>query len=86
MRKLLLPITFLALSACGGQVTDAVNSDVTPAKLQNDTAVYFATSRSRVKVGKFEQTVLGTKYKARVAGTLYDCHYFRSSISCNRTR
>ncbi|MEM7718723.1 MAG: hypothetical protein AAF222_05925 [Pseudomonadota bacterium] len=77
--SILLPI--FVLSACG-QATDAVNSDATPAKVQVETATYFSTSPGNVRVGAFEQTLLGTKYKANVGGRSYDCHYIRSAVTC----
>ena len=83
MQKVLILTGVLALSACA-QATESVNSDVTPAKLQADTADYFATNRGNVRVGNLKQSVVGTAYQARVAGTLYDCKYFRSAISCWR--
>ena len=82
MRALLLS-SALFLSACG-QVTDTVNSDATPAALAAETAKYFETSRSRVAVGNLKPGVLGTAYNAKVAGTMYDCHYFKKTVSCNR--
>lgn len=81
--KTLLSAGFLALAACA-QTTETVNSDVTPAKLQRDTAVYFNTSPSRVAIGNVKKGVLGTAYQARVAGRVFDCHYFRSSVTCER--
>ena len=81
MRKLLILVPFLVASACS-QATDAVNSDVSVAKVQTETAKYFATSTRNVAVGNFKQSVLGTEYKARVAGRMYDCHYVRGTVSC----
>ncbi|NNE79353.1 MAG: hypothetical protein HKN18_03685 [Silicimonas sp.] len=83
MRKLILLVGILAVSACA-QATDAVNSDVTQAKLQTDTAKYFDTSPRYVKVGNLKQSMVGTAYQARVGGRLYDCKYFRSAVSCWR--
>jgi hypothetical protein len=83
MHKSLLFGSLLALAACA-QATETVNSDVTTAKLRTDTAVYFNTSPSRVQVGNMRQGVLGTAYQARVSGRVFDCHYFRSSVSCER--
>lgn len=85
MPKFILILTFTALSACG-YATDKVNSDVTQAKLESDTARYFETSRSNVSVGSFRQSIVGTSYKARVAGNLYDCSYFRSALTCARAQ
>jgi len=85
MPRLLLILSFSALSACG-YATDKVNSDVTQVKLESDTAGYFETSMSNVSVGSFKRSVVGTSYKARVSGNLYDCHYFRSAVTCNRAR
>lgn len=81
MRKLIILAPFVILAACG-QATDAVNSDATPANVQAQTAKYFSTSTGNVRVGAFEATLLGTKYKANVAGRTYDCHYIRSAVSC----
>ena len=81
MRKLLILAPVLALTACG-QATDAVNSDATPAKLQMETAKYFSTSSRNVRVGALEQTLLGTKYKAKIGSKTFDCHYVRSTVSC----
>ena len=83
MPRLPVLLTFVALSACG-QATTAINSDATPTKLQNDTASYFGTSRYNVHVSNQKQSVLGTSYQARVSGTLYDCRYFRSAVTCRR--
>lgn len=83
MKPAILIAGLLLVSACA-QATDTVNSDATPAKLQKDTATYFNTSPSRVAVGNMRQGVLGTAYQARVAGRLYDCHYFRASVTCER--
>lgn len=81
MRKSLAFAGLLALAACS-QATETVNSDVTSAKLRTDTAVYFNTNPSRVRVGNLRQSVLGTAYQAKVGGRVFDCHYFRSSVSC----
>ena len=85
MPRLLLILSFTALSACG-YATDKVNSDATQAKLQGDTAGYFETSMSNVSVGSFKRSVVGTSYKARVSGNLYDCRYFRSAVTCAPAR
>lgn len=73
----------LALAACA-KTTETVNSDVTYSKLQQDTASYFNTSPSRVAIGNMRRGVLGTAYQARVSGRVFDCHYFRSSVTCER--
>ena len=83
MKKLVLITAILGLSACA-DATKAVNSDVSGARLQHDTAVYFATSKRNVRVGNFKQNVFGTAYKAKVGGRMYDCKYFRGTVSCNR--
>ena len=83
MKKLVILAALLGLSACA-TATKAVNSDATSAKVRLDTATYFATSQRNVAVGNFEQNVFGTVYKAKVAGTVYDCNYFRGTVSCNR--
>jgi len=81
MRKLLIMVPLLVATACT-QATEAVNSDVSVAKVQTETAKYFSTSTRNVAVGNFKQTVLGTAYKARVSGRMYDCHYVRGTVSC----
>ena len=83
MKQTAILAALLALTACA-DATRAVNSDVTPAKLQSDTASYFATSKRNVRVGNFKQSMIGTAYKARVGRTTYDCNYFRGAVSCNR--
>ena len=82
MKKLVLITALLGLAACA-DATKVVNSDVSSARLQSDTAVYFATSKRNVRVGNFKQSVLGTSYKAKVGGRLYDCKYFRGSVTCS---
>ncbi|MEM6385698.1 MAG: hypothetical protein AAF718_05620 [Pseudomonadota bacterium] len=81
MRKLIMMVFVLALAACG-QATDAVNSDATPAKVQAETAKYFSTTSRNVRVGSFEQTLLGTKYRAKIGSRTFNCHYIRSTVSC----
>ena len=83
LHKTILIAGLLALAACA-KTTETVNSDVTTAKLQKDTATYFNTSPSRVAIGNIKKGVLGTAYQARVAGRVFDCHYFRSSVTCER--
>jgi len=83
LKPSLLLAGLLVLAACA-KTTETVNSDVTLAKLQQDTATYFNTSPSRVAIGNMRQGVLGTAYQARVAGRVFDCHYFRSSVTCER--
>ena len=83
MQKYLVLSAFIAVSACA-QATDAINSDVTPLKLQTSTADYFDTTKRYVRVGNMKQSVMGTAYQARVGGKLYDCRYFRSVVTCNR--
>ncbi len=81
MRKLLILSAVLALSACA-QTTEAVNSDATHANIQSETAKYFSTSTRNVRVGNFEQTVLGTEYRAQVGGRMFDCRYTRKIVTC----
>ena len=81
MRKLLIFVPVLALTACA-QTTEAVNSDATPANIQSKTAEYFSTSPRNVRVGAFNQTVLGTDYKAKVGNRSYDCRYVRKIVTC----
>lgn len=83
MRKFYVLLSLTALSACGAAV-DSVNSDASAAKLQKDTARYFETSASNVEVGNFVRQITGTAYKARVGGTLYNCHYFKSAVTCEQ--
>lgn len=83
MRKLLIATPILALTACA-QATDAVNSDASPEAVKYETAKYFSTSTSNVRVGNFKQGVLGTAYQAKVGGRLFDCHYVRKTVSCTR--
>lgn len=71
------------MSACA-DATKVVNSDVSPAKLQTDTAAYFSTSKRYVRVGNMKKSVLGTAYQAKVAGRVFDCSYFRGTVSCSR--
>lgn len=85
MKKIVILTAILGLGACAS-ATEAVNSDVSRAGLQADTATYFATNRGNVRVGKVSQSVLGTAYQSRVSGTLYDCNYFRGAVSCSRAR
>ncbi len=81
MRKLLILLPILVATACS-QAAETVNSDATAANVKLETAKYFATSTRNVSVGNFKQTVLGTEYKARVGGRMYDCHYIRGTVSC----
>ena len=84
MTRILALLALAALAACS-QATDAVNSDVSVAKLQSDTAVYFATSSRNVRVGNLQSTLVGTSYNAKIGGRMYDCQYFRGTVSCNAT-
>ena len=85
MRKILFAALLPLLAACsGGSVTDTLHADATPQNLTIETAKYFETSRSRVAVGNLKPGILGTSYKARVAGTMYDCHYVKKAVSCDR--
>jgi hypothetical protein len=81
MRKLLILAPVLALAACS-EATETVNSDATAASVKYETAKYFSTSTKYVRVGNFNQTLLGTQYKANVGGRMYDCHYIRKTVSC----
>ena len=81
MRKLLSLSAIISLSACA-QTSDAVNSDATPANIQVETAKYFSTSPRNVRVGNFKQTVIGTQYKAKVGGRMFDCRYTRKIVTC----
>lgn len=83
MPRLLLVLSFAALTACG-QATDAINKGVTPAKLQADTASYFKTSPRNVSIGKMRASMVGTAYQARVGRVLYNCNQFKAAISCER--
>ncbi len=83
MRNTLLLTSVLLLAACG-EVTEKVNSDASPTALATETAKYFGTSRSRVAIGNMKPGVWGTAYKAKVSGTVYDCHYFKKSVTCSR--
>ncbi len=74
-------MSVLAVSACA-QATETVNSDATAANVTVETAKYFSTSTRNVRVGNFKQSLVGTAYKARVGGRMYDCHYIRKSVSC----
>ena len=85
MRTALLIASFSLLTACsGGSVTDTIHSDATPENISAETAKYFDTRRSRVAIGALKPGVLGTAYKAKVAGRLYDCHYFKKTVTCSR--
>lgn len=81
MRKFLILAPVLALAACS-EATSTVNSDATGANVQYETAKYFSTSTKNVRVGNFNQTLLGTEYKAKVGGRMYNCHYIRKTVSC----
>ncbi len=86
MRVPMLLLTCTILTACsGGSVSDTLHADATPENLTTETARYFETSRSRVAIGNLKPGVLGTAYKARVAGTMYDCHYFKKTVTCDRS-
>ena len=85
MRIFLCTASFALLTACSdGSVTDTLHADATPQNLSVETAKYFNTSRSRVAIGNLKPSVFGTAYKARVSGRIYDCHYFKKAVSCNR--
>ncbi len=81
MSRVLIVLSFAALTACG-QATDAVNSDVTPLKLERATADYFGTGAYSVQVSNIKQSVLGSSYRAHVSGRAYNCRYFRSAVTC----
>lgn len=81
MRKSLFLLPVLFVAACG-QATDAVNSDATAANVQYETAKYFNTSPRNVRVGAFEQTLLGTEYTAQIGRRSYTCHYIRKTVTC----
>ena len=81
MRKGLVLLSVLAVSACA-QATETVNSDATAANVTVETAKYFSTSTRNVRVGNFKQTLVGTEYKAKVGGRMYECHYIRKAVSC----
>jgi len=83
MKYVVILVALFGLTACS-TTTKAINSDATPAKVRLDTATYFATSQRNVVVGNFEQNVFGTAYKAKVAGTVFDCNYFRGAVTCSR--
>jgi|GEM_PF-3433749 len=83
MSKVLIVLSLAALAACG-QATEAVNSDVTPVKLERQTADYFGHGAYGVQVSNIKQSVLGTSYRAYVSGSAYDCRYFRSAVTCRR--
>lgn len=83
MRYLPILLSIAALSACAS-TTEAVNKNVTPAKIQADTARYFSTSPRNVTISNVRQTMLGTNYRARVGRTNYTCSQFRSAVSCDR--
>ena len=57
-----------------------MNSDASVSNVHAETVKYFQTGN--VKVGDFNQTVLGTQYKARVNGRMYDCRYLRKAVTC----
>ncbi len=79
MRCLLILVPVLALTACS-DVAETVNSDASVTAVHAETVKYFQTRN--VQVGNFKQTVLGTQYKARVNGRMYDCRYLRSAVTC----
>lgn len=83
MKKIVILAALFGLGACAS-ATEAVNSDVSRAGLQKDTAAYFATSARNVRVGNISQNVFGTAYQSKVGGKLYNCNYFRGAVSCNR--
>ncbi len=85
MQKFLALVALSALTACSA-ASDAVNSDVNVAKLQSSTASYFQTPAQNVTVSKLEAGVLGTEYEAHVWGRKFDCHYFRSVVTCESAR
>lgn len=85
MNKALVLTTALFLSACSGsEVTGKVHADATPQNIQIETAKYFATSSRNVRVGNMKSSMLGTAYQAKISGSLYDCRYFKKTVSCNR--
>jgi len=81
MRKLLILTSAIGLSACA-PTSNAVNSDATQSSVTYETAKYFSTSTSNVRVGNFEQDLFGTRYEARVGGRMYDCRYMRTLVTC----
>lgn len=85
MRTALILASLTFLSACGGgTVSGTLHADATPQNLTTETAKYFETSRKRVAIGNLKPGVLGTAYKAKVAGRMYDCHYFKKTVTCSR--
>ncbi len=86
MRKILIVTSLVALGACSsGEVNDTLHADATPSNIQMETAKYFETSRSRVRIGSLKQGILGTSYRAKVAGSIYDCKYFKKAVTCSRS-
>lgn len=83
MRRILAILPLSALAACG-YATEKVNSDVSMTMLEGETAAYFQTHSGNVSIENYKQGVWGTSYQARVAGTLYNCNYFRSSMTCQK--
>ena len=85
MRKALFLTSVLFLSACSsGEVNGKLHADATPANIKYETAKYFATSTSRVRVGNMKPGMLGTAYNAKVSGKVYDCRYFKKTVTCSR--
>ncbi len=85
MQKALVLTAVLVLSACSGaEMTDKLHADATPANIKLETAKYFSTSQRSVRVGNMRPGVLGTGYQAKVSGTLYDCRYFKKTVTCSR--
>ncbi|AZQ68080.1 hypothetical protein EF888_13620 [Silicimonas algicola] len=85
MRKFLAILALTSLAACA-TATEKVNSDVSAAGLKRSTATYFSTAPRNVQVGSLRQSMLGTSYKAKVSGRMYDCKYFRTSVTCQHAR
>lgn len=85
MQKALVLTAVLVLSACSGaEVTDKLHADATPTNIKYETAKYFATSQRGVRVGNMKHGILGTSYQAKVSGGLYDCRYFKKTVTCSR--
>ena len=85
MRRTVFATSFLVMAACSGSdVNDTLHADATPASIKLATATYFETSQRYVAIGNLKQGVLGTTYKAKIASTVYDCRYFKKTVSCSR--
>ena len=74
----------LLLSGCAPIISGTMNASASPELVRSKTAEHFGVSPARVRVSKYEKGLLGTAYRARVNGTLFNCTYYYGAVTCKR--